>query len=558
MATDIDLADYITNQVGVDQAPAINIAAGLARAEGRGLFLDTSYQPYILSDVDLRYVRHVDIRARLFVGPDAKVIIGDTSKARWGSRYKFGRIQHRYSDQSNVILQTVGLMGGMIQVEYCDYWQFLAVSGDDGVSSSTAYTQVFPGDVRKLEFFADDTTGGSYFPWISEMAFYGGSIRDLWMHGSGRGTVHQITFFKPCIEVAKVNIEKGVRIRILEMRGEGGTEFRFGSGASRCVIEDAYAPGGTSLRPGSVVVEDLGVDNLHISSYERNHRRLSLLALTPSTEIYDQWSPLGNLPIIPGVTGRHVSTGAGKVMFDLGIIPVRDLETHDIEGYGFYSGFNSRRFVVSSDTKSFRTEVELYDSNRNRITGTIEEIGQHVWPTGNGFHWSPARNALINSLDSDLSALAIRSELIAYIRIRVLTVDPSVTFSRLSVDTWALAGSSSTVQEIVKDNILARVNPQLALPTMGVAPVGRIVGGKFQSRAYCESVVGEGSSTTLINGTFRDVAVGDVLGVEMVTGATHWTIIVAVSGGQATPQVPLSSSPAIGGVVKTTRWRHTE
>lgn len=533
-----------------DQTATLNAIADEARATGRGLFIPDGIRVIIEGEVNLRGILNVEIQTQIHLGPAGLIIIGDSSRYKRGLMVDIRRVAYLNPDQTNVALRSIGVMQGIIRVGLCPRWEWVADRNDpDG--GAISYTTVYPGQIDNLEFRCIDhhTDPDAGAAWITECLFIGGDIRHIKTE-SDSYRMNSMTFFKSCMEGGTINLDYAVKWRFLDCRFEFGTEIRFGPQTARCLVEDTFGGGLLGFEPSCKVIEDLGRDNVVRSAVDDAYTRHALWTLDTDSDVYEGTAGVEANGVAPGI--GNLSVSAGTVVADTGLIPVRGRgESRD---GGYATAWRMPRFVFSSDVAAWRPEWRFYGEDGRQLTSSdftgMEALFESPMTWRTGGHVAP-------TTDVSFSMINVTQN-VGYVRCTIKSGSSPAVFGRAQLLGFTLDPSSDYPATLIRRRMeLALLSP--FSPPMGAAAPGTVVATASGVRTVVEQRSTTVSAAT-VSGTVLPIAsnygiaVGDVLGVEMANGVTHWAIITGASSNSVTLSRPLPGEVAAGSQVIVTRW----
>lgn len=544
----VSVATYgVTGNGVTDDTAALRVAVATAIAADLELYAPPDFNILITDTVDMQLCRRVRIEGTITVAEtvDPGVIAGYTSAQRkQNPDLYFGRVVYAGS-QTNVALRLVGLKDAHAYIGYCDYLQLYA---DSAIADKTSisYSKFEFGNLQKLELY-----GEAGVSWINSNKFYGGDIKNLIINAVTYN--HNDNEFRCAVEgSATLDCTTGAQNRFF-VRGEGAVTVTFGSTSYKNRIMT-----GTDSNPGTravtLVVTDSGRENLWVSvsdqgTVQRTVARVDAftVAYNGSNEFFLNGATIG---FLPGLY-KLKKNSTFRNMIDTGIMRISSSSPAGENGY------RCTRFSVRSDVALLRPIVSVYDSNRVQLDASA---GSYMDTIGG---W--ITSGLNYTFSGDVSAA------------RIVIIDSTVKFVRIQVQGGSTAsGTAFEYAELcafvplnVTDSVLdimrracRRPVSQAAVPTQGTAYVGQQIinsaGGAFTCtarNATALSVAAIATDITITVTSAAGMATGDLIGVLLDDGTTHWTTINgAPVANVITLTVAMPSAAAIGNNVVANRW----
>lgn len=546
---DVRRSGVVGNGSTDDSAALAAAVAVCSGASKRTLYIPAELNVRIASQVNMQLVRRIDCQGTITVaytgGPG--LIVGDSSAQRNGAWYYFKRVAYAGA-QSNVAMRVVGLKSARVEVTYCDYLQLYAEAAVSS-QSSIAYTEFFLGRVPRLELYG--ATGAS---WINENNFYGGSIDNLIIDAVSYG--HNGNTFNNCsIEGSSSTIQvlKGSANRI-ECRGEGAPSVTLGSGTWANQVVGTYISSAGGHATQLKLVADGGVENVLTSAIDQRMSYRELVKVDSQSVFFNgssEWSA-PETPV-PGFDKLALRSSFGAIL-DTGIVPIRGAFALD-GGTNYYRNWSVLRLNFDSDVALWRPQVFGYDAAGVLIDPTVTPWMQTVggW-TANSTNYSFGSNV-------QFAQIVISDPTVASIRVVVSSSSSAGTaFGWIRLLGYVAQPQPDTgVNQIIR--ALRRPLYQAAVPTQGLAKLGQVIGGP----AGLFTCIGRADTTLAVAASTSDASVtvtsatgitnGDVIGILLDNGKTHWTTVNgAPSGAVVTLTAAMPSAAAIGKSVGTNRW----
>lgn len=572
-----DVVNLLDHGVVADNATgaatAINAAADLARVAGKGLYLPRCILPvYVDAEIDLTGIRRICFETPLRVNPaiaSVPVTVGGFAGGDTIS-WDFDDVTDGTNPvsapvPSRPVMRVVGAKHSQMSFGSCNYLQFYADDSLGAGYTSTAYNQIwFSGVQSKIEL-AD----AGAFSWITENRFYGGRIIRFHIEGTSYPHNHNF-FYEPTCEEADFEavIINASHNHFINVRGES-----IAASAGISFDADSYGnlwsftwSGAGNPRNDYVLpcpVSDLGQGNLVTRQAAINRQKVPLLNVGPNSGIIASAtasvaaaravSPVNpnvdNLTDVPILTPSLAgfSVGAFRYIALTELIPV---ERGDVVLWeGDYSG------------DLLRTSTFVYDADQNLLTvegaggAYIDQPGAAI-DAGNVYgRYAQASDQSAESLRQS-PITVIRSE-VKYIRIGAFS-GAGGFIRNLSASLFVNKigrGAAEQAREIFSMRSLN------GAPVAGYVPAGTML-YNHAAPAWLRAVYAWESFTTgpllagansLTIANAGAIANGDIVGILLDSGLTHWSTVSALAGATFTVS-PLPSPAAAGARVTFNRW----
>jgi polygalacturonase len=527
-----------------DDAAALQAAATACIASGRELYIAPELDVLVNSQVNMQMVRRVRAEGTITVGYTGGpgIIAGYTSAQRVACQLVFGRVRYAGS-QTNVALRLVGLKSAKVDVGFCDYLQLYA---DSAVSTQTsiAYSHFYCGRILKLELY-----GAAGQSWINENYFHGGSFDNIivdavtYMHNNNRWLSCSVEG-----STSTIQILKGISNE-LEVRAEAYPQVTFGAGTWANTIVGRYMGSASTHEPELTLVSDGGDENRIVSALDRWYATHEILRVDNQTLLFDTAAEYATTATpIPGIKNLRLRTAFGTVL-DTGLIPIDSAMT------AYERAHRLERWQFDSDTTLWRPAVQGYDANGVLIDPTSNPF---MYLTGG---WTASATGYSFGANVQSARIFIYNSAVKYVRFTVTSSSTAGTaFGWIRLLAWVGRPEATTGVEMAR-RVIRRPLSQNAIPTQGVCRVGtRIVGSTsaFECVGRVDTTVNSAASsgaTTVTVASATGIGSGDLIGVLMDTGQTHWTTVSgAPAGNVVTLAVALTAAAAVGQTVATNRW----
>lgn len=539
----INVLDYGT-PTDVDDTAMLQAAANAAKVAKVPLFVPNGVRLRVTAPVDLRYIDVVfDGFLTVANTTDYGVLVGDSSNVRVSRTISFKSALHAdNATQTNPCIRVMGLMAGLVTMGRCDYLQLYANATTEPVTGkSNAYsTYIFTGgSIRHLELFGDTAQS-----WINENIFVGGDFRKITIRGDY--THNSNKFLKPSLEGSGslLDIQRGARNEFKWARGEYGPTVRFGVDTWRNIVEDGWSSNPQSRTSGFVVDYDLGTENVVTTSADTYLHPHELVKISANSVLLDTaWGHAGG-KVRPGVKLLKVDTSFGQVI-NSGILPIKQ------------GTVMLRRIEIRSDAALWRPRVRFYDAAMNRLdlsTGPFMDLSG-AWTIGGTNEYYQFGVAV------STATVLVTSSTPAYMSIEVQSGSSTagVAFEYLKVTGFIRSPQSPALVEQWKQD-LCRPLFGTGVPTQGNVPKGTTIETATNrivavERAQTTTTAAAASGATTVSvASVTGMLAGDVIGVLLTDGTTHWTTIASIASLVVTLTTALTGAAPSGAQVVTNRW----
>lgn len=529
-----------------DNTAQLQAAADDAKAKKTLLWVPNWMRVRISAAVDLRYI---DVRFDGFLTVTAAalpygVLVGDSSNVRVGRSISFKSALHvDAATQTNPVIRVQGLMGGDVMIGRCDYIQLYAnATAEPGTGDACAYStyRFTGGSVRHLELLGE---GGQ--SWINENLFIGGDFRRITIRGTY--THNSNMWLKASVEgsTSIIDIQRGSRNKFINVRGEYGPKIKFGADTWQNVIVDGFSSNATSRSPGFTIEEDLGIENVLIASIDEFLEPHTVFRLDSHSRVFDTASAYPGVPVVPGLVAMKVP-GNFQTIVRTPITPI-------VAGSS-----RIRRFEGSSDAVFARPRLRLYGANRMQLDPTAAAL---IDTTGGWTAVGGADPYYQFGTAKDNWAVLITSPLVEFASWEIQSSGSTsgMLFRRLAVSAFRHGRDSDGLIDMWERAF--RSDLWGNKPTQGRATPGVTFKGPTGTHTCTAS-----ATTTLAGPAAISAAVltvtsstgmlaGDVVGVLLPDGSTHWTTIATInSATQITLTVAVPVAVPVGSEVVTARW----
>jgi hypothetical protein len=538
----------------------VSLNRAIAEAQLRGCRLIGDGTIRVTATVNMRGVE-VDLSAASIAIDDAAamLVIGGSSLLAVNPAQEFGSVTRTGGATVTPTCRVIGAKGQKIEFATVDYLQLYADT-DQAADASIAYSEFRSLSCGLLELNTNPAPVGSTTQWINENAFWirrytvgilidgtYGHNHNWFYHGTVEGAARYIT------------INKGNSNVLWGIRAESGPTVTFAAGTWDNNVVLSYAASQRDSVYDTVVlpvVVDAGEANVVQKLGNMVRRRIPIVTInaalcqvysnTAGGTAYERGPNYTSLPNVDvqryGADTFHRANN--RLVFDSPKIPC-------VPGDAF---------ALQSDAAQFRPNVTFYDANMVQLTDVV--INTDVRCSGGSIAGGTTLSTGTNVAFSHVQIVASR---VAFVKFDIVSGTASVgmPFRRLS----AHKITSSDGADMEGGCMAARFAAPCvsATPTIGFAPVGEklsnVAGGWFT----CTSAVDKSLAVAAIatDGTVTltaaaGIAAGNIIGIELDTGAWHWTTVNgAPAGNVVTLAVAMPSGAAIGKRVTANAWAAT-
>lgn len=554
----IDLESFLLAGA-VDNTAKIIAAITAATITGKGIRCGSRGEIYCAGSINFSGIRNIDIASD--IRTDSNVIFGGFSNSALPSRIRLAKVTNGTSifsaPPASPIVKILGLKNGCFEIGDCNYMQLYADSANVNTSSNAYNDFYFNGRIKKLEL----AESGAVVSWNNENRFWGGRLYILSVVGINYRPNHN-KFINNTFEGADVNItfskawtNQIYGARFEDVAASAGVSFDADS-MQNTVIQTWSGSGSPRGQfTFTLPVTDLGADNICTTESAFTHAKTSLFSVNGAGMVSDgvnavtQQHTFGrtkglfsSLPnFTPSLGGFSIT--ANRLISLTDIIPV---------GFGDVVGFNA-----DYDGNLLRPIIYCYDANRKIITdvtaGPLVLLSSSTW---NGTFYSTA---------ADLPALAIgvgfsiaRSD-VKYIQVTCYSSSTSGFIRHVSAHIWT---QNLLRAKTINAAASLTVTPQLASDVIaGYVPVGFSVYNTTTKKrnsvifAYSTTLSAglSGGATSITLTAATGVKNGDIVGIDLDDGTTHWSKVSGLSGSTHTITA-LPSAAAINARVVYNRW----
>lgn len=555
----VDVTNYL-NEYKENNTDVVLAAIAKAKEEKKGVRCCPRAEVELMGDIDFSDIRCIDWGADI-LNKTGTVIIGGFSNSGIPADIKFQRITNGTSALNGPIpaIDTIrfeGIKAGVVTVGQTNLLRIHAVGGNSKKGSNAYFELNLTGSVRAFRV-SDEGEGG----WNNNITVNGGRLIDLDVTGTGY-TPNELLFDRNTFEgsLVKIRFKRAWTNRILNARFEGvasapGVIFEADT-MQNTIVQRWSGSGSTrgqfSFSPNVI---DYGKGNNCLTHSFSEFDAVELFSIGPKSVIANSTTSTSQDP---------------KIAKPFAALTTKQKITPHLKGIEFLSNriiALSEIFPVSLgdvvkfdcdfEGKLIRPTIYIYDENYKPIkTG-----GDHIKFAGAKFN--PAGYYYFDA-DLDVNALALG-----------FSVDnSSVKYLQVSVHS-AASGFARHLSAYLLTQKLNRkksatflkssqVLPALdGVPTQGFADVGYTVLDSlvnvqndciFSFESLLTAAAANGATVLNVE-KVTGIKLGDVFGVQLVSGLTHWGSVVSISGNALTVSPALSADCEVNSRIVFNRWK---
>ena len=553
-----------------DDKTAVDAAADYCRLSGKGLYCPPGYNIKLSSSTNLKEIRNIRIESDIVISAGTLTVGGNINTRKFSILLQSvtnGTSTLTAAPPALPVVRVTGVTGSDIAIGACNYIQLYA---DAAVSNErfVAYNQFkLTGTVSLLEL----TDSGTALSYVNENAIYADRIIRYKVIGVGYGHNHN-KLFHPCLEGSNVEIVfSGNLVAVNQIYGarfEGATAapgVTFGAGTfSNTVIGTWSGVGNPRAQFNAPLpVSDSGSGNMVTTEAAFQFRKTTLFSVGPNSQILstatDTVAPDPRIaPENAGVNNfvnRAVLTPSLNGFYCAGTFRWIALTDPIPVQLGDVIGFDA-----DFDGSLARPAIFVLDSNMKPLTDNsggefISQIAATFSATYGSY--GPASNISALSVRNN-SAAVIRSE-VKYVRVG-FTLGAAGFVRSVSAFLYTQAlnrGKSEGAEAFTAARSLNGV------PTQGYAPLNTLVYDRtanvmrrcsFQYETRVSGALAEGATSVTV-AAISTVADGDIVGLLLDNGETHWTAVSGLTGSTFTiAAIPAGRSVSDGGRIVFNRW----
>lgn len=560
-------ADLYLDSGSTDNTNQFKAAVALARSLGKGIRCAPRSTAIVLNDdIDLTGIRYIDIKTDIVITAEKTITVGGFARTAPVCDISFYAVTNGTSPltanpPTNPVIRVVGLKNSWLKVGNCNYLQLYADAADT-TKASTAYNDItLIGVISKFQI----TDSGAYDNnglggWVNENRVWGGRIIRNDIAGVSYTHNHN-KYYNNTFEGSTVNLtfSKTNSNTFYGMRIEDGTNTASVSFAADTMDNKLYQTWSGSGSPRSEFafsanVTDLGQFNICTTEAACSAQKTEIFNVqgnqlvsdgtTTASQNHNFGRPKGNLSGVATHTPYLSSFGvtANRMVALSNLIPV---QRGDVV-----------KFDADYDGSLLRPLVWCYDANQKLITDeTAGLLILLVSGVFNGENYNVGANLSAAALNIGFS---INRADVRFVQVGCYAGVAGVVRS-VTANLWT--------QNLLRSKSTAGATQRIKLPqlagdvTKGYVPVGyQVYNSTFKTRNHVifafetrltAAVASAGTSITIDSAT--GIKNGDIVGIQLDDGTTHWTKVSALSGTNHTVDA-MPSVAALGNRVVYNRW----
>lgn len=552
-----------------DDKLSIDSAANYCRLTGKGLYCPSGYNIKLSGSTSLKNIRNICIESDIVISTGTLTVGGNVNAGKFTIYLQAvtnGTSVLTAPPPPSPVVRVTGVFNSDVTIGTCNYIQLYA---DASVSDERAVgCNMFKltGAVSLLEI----TDSGTALSYVNENFIYADRILRYRVIGVGYKHNHN-KLFHPDMEGSNVEITFSGGVYVNQIYGarfentSASPGVTFGVGTYSNTIINTWSGVGSPRTQFtvSIPVNDSGSGNMVTTEAAFQFRKTTLFSVGPSSLILSTATDT----VAPDPRISPANAGVNNFINKAVIKP--SLE-------GFYLADTFRwvaltdpvpvqlgdviGFDADFDESLARTYIFVLDANMNPLldNGGGEFISQ-IGATFSATYGSYSQGANMSATTIRTSTAAIIRNEVKYVRVGfVLGAAGFIRSFSAFVYTQALNRNKS-------EGARAFVSPRSlnGTPTQGYAPLNTLVYDStanamrrctFQYETRVSGALAEGATAVAV-AAISTVADGDVVGILLENGETHWTSVSGLSGATFTiSAIPAGRSVPDGARIVFNRW----
>lgn len=570
----VNVLDFGATGDGVtDDTAAIQLAIVDCVTSNKKLYAPAGFIFKIDSALDFSGVKDIEFLSDILVNPaivGVPVTVGGFATGGV-CNIKFASVTDgtsviTASAPSRPIFRISGMKSSAFAIGSCNYLQIYA-DDSSAATSSTAYNDIYlSGAQRKVEI----TDAGGTSSWVNENRIRGGRIVELNIQGvsykHNHNKFYNNTFEGSSVNISFVNCHTNF---VYGARLEGtaaSTGISFDANTYNNYVTKTWSGAGNPRSAYTVVtpITNSGQNNIVTTEHLINCEKVTVFSITPNSGVVSsgsdssafgsQVTSIHHPPYTKGLITPSLKKMSATSLDMLGLSGFIPVELGDV--FGFY--------VDSADT-AWRNFVYIYDADMKPITsegagGAYISMPSLVINTNSGRgYYGPNANLSAFGV-STYPGSVIRSE-VKYIQLAMVSYAAS-TFEEVSAFIYCQKRNRDAVQGAQRFSRMPSIN---GVVTEGYVPQDTSILDTSTSPAtiryvsYSNETFADGAlvagATSITVVDIDAVANGDLVGILLDDGTTHWTAVSSLASSTFTiAAIPVGRSVADKSLVVFNRW----
>lgn len=567
----VNIANYIGfvgNGTNDDKA-AVEAAAAYCVSSGKGLYCPPGYSVKLSGSVNLKNIRNISIESDIVISTGTLTVGGNVNGGKFTIYLQSvtnGTNPVSVAPPTNPVVQCTGLANSEITIGSCNYIQLYA---DASVANErfVAYNQFkLTGAVALLEL----TDSGTALSYVNENFIYADRIVRYKIAGVGYQHNHN-KLFHPCMEGASTQLTFTGGVHVNQVYGARFENV--GSSPGITFSSDSFSNTITSSWSGDgnprfqfaleIPVNDAGEGNLVTTESAINFNQTTLFnvgqysqilstatdTVAPDVRIAPANAGVSNLNtkaiLVPSLKGFYVTSSFRWIALTDPIpVSLGDVVTFD----GDFDGNLVRTFIYVLDA-----DMKPLLSNSG---------GEFVSQAGTTFDsvyggYSQGSNQSAGNLKIKPASI-IRSD-VKFIRVGV-ALGTAGFIRNINAKIFTQSLYRGFTEGSKNFTALRSLN---GTPTQGYAPLNTLIWDytsglmrrcTFQYETVLNGALLSGATSVTVS-AISTISNGDICGILLDNGETHWSAISGLSGSTFTiTAIPAGRSAPNGGRIVFNRW----
>lgn len=562
-----DYTGFVGNGTNDDKS-AVEAAAAYCVSSGKGLYCPPGYSIKLSGSVNLKGIRNIRIESDIVIDTGTLTVGGNINAGKFTIYLQAvinGTSTLTVPPPALPVVRFTGLVNSEITIGACNYIQLYA---DASVSAErlVAYNHFkLTGTVSLLEL----TDSGTELSYVNENFIYADRIIRYKVIGVGYGHNHN-KLFHPCMEGSNTEVVfSGNSVSSNQIYGarfeavSAAPGVTFGAGTYSNTVISTWSGTGNPRNQfmAPIPVSDSGSGNMVTTEAAIQFRKTTLFQVGPFSQI------LSTATDTVALTSRISPANAG-----VGNLPTKAVITPSLAG--FYATAN-RWIALTEPIPVNLGDVIVWDADfdgalvRTAVYVLDADMKPLLNNSGGDFISQPGMtfNTTFGNYSQGANQTANASQTAAAI------IRPEVKFVRvgfyLGTAGFIRSFGASLYTQALGRGPTEGGGQQYSLrsldgvPTQGYAPLNTLVWDhtasamrrcKFQYETRLSGALSGGGTSVTVT-AISTVANGDICGILLNNGETHWSAVSGLSGSTFTiTAVPAGRSAPNGGRIVFNRW----